>query len=193
MDSQNNPNSSSNNSSSNTPASTFQNPYAAPSGGSVDLEKRSNEQLAERGTRLIAVIIDGLAWTMPMLILIGLAIASGVSFDEERSVGNPLMVAIFGGLAFIFFIAFLVYQLTLMSRYGQTLGKRIMKIKVVDVRTGEKCPLGRYFWLRSVVPGLIGGIPFIGNLFSLADILFIFADDRRCIHDKIAETKVVLA
>lgn len=191
MDSQNNP--------SNTPNSTSisssQNPYAAPGSGSFDLEKRPTEQLADRVTRLGAVVIDGLAWVIPMGILIALAFASAISLDGDAdiSVGNPFMAAIFGFLAFIYFVCFLIYQLTLMSRYGQTLGKRLLNIKVVDVRTGEKCPLGRYFWLRSVVPGLIGGIPFIGGFFSLVDILFIFADDRRCIHDKIAETKVVVA
>ena len=32
-----------------------------------------------------------------------------------------------------------------------------------------------------------------GGLFGLVDILFIFGSERRCIHDLIAQTKVVVA
>ena len=44
----------------------------------------------------------------------------------------------------------------------------------------------RYFPLA-----VIAQIPFAGGIFSLIDCLFIFREDRRCIHDLIAGTKVV--
>jgi uncharacterized RDD family membrane protein YckC len=34
-------------------------------------------------------------------------------------------------------------------------------------------------------------IPLLGGLFSLVNVCFIFRDDRRCIHDLIADTIVV--
>ena len=43
--------------------------------------------------------------------------------------------------------------------------------------------------LRVVVNGLLGFIP----LYGVVDILFIFREDRRCIHDLIAGTVVVNA
>ncbi len=53
--------------------------------------------------------------------------------------------------------------------------------------------LGRLVFLRYGGPGLIGQIPFLGSLFSLLDALFIFSEERRCIHDHFADTKVVVA
>jgi hypothetical protein len=49
------------------------------------------------------------------------------------------------------------------------------------------------FLLRSVVSALPRLIPLAGNAFSLIDALFIFRQDRRCIHDMIASTRVVPA
>jgi uncharacterized RDD family membrane protein YckC len=43
--------------------------------------------------------------------------------------------------------------------------------------------------MRVILNGILGFIPF----YSLVDVLFIFRDDRRCIHDLIAGTKVVEA
>jgi hypothetical protein len=34
-------------------------------------------------------------------------------------------------------------------------------------------------------------IPFIGNFVNLADALFIFGEEHRCLHDHIAGTKVI--
>jgi uncharacterized RDD family membrane protein YckC len=61
-------------------------------------------------------------------------------------------------------------------------------IKVVR-SDGSKASLGRIFWLRNFVNGLLGIIPF----YQLIDILFIFGDQRQCLHDKIADTIVVKA
>jgi hypothetical protein len=56
----------------------------------------------------------------------------------------------------------------------------------------DRASLGRLFGLRMLVPGFIGAVPLIGPFFSLADALFIFGEPRRCIHDYIADTKVVM-
>jgi hypothetical protein len=43
------------------------------------------------------------------------------------------------------------------------------------------------------VPYLIGIVPILGILFVLCDVLSIFGETRRCIHDAMARTKVVTA
>ena len=54
---------------------------------------------------------------------------------------------------------------------------------------GAPVTLGRLFWLRNLVNGLIGVIPF----YAFIDHLFIFGDSRQCLHDKLADTLVVKA
>ena len=76
-----------------------------------------------------------------------------------------------------------------MSRNGQSIAKKWLDIKVVRT-DGSPASLGRIFWLRNVVNGLINQlVPFYG----LVDALLIFSDSRQCVHDKIADTIVVVA
>ena len=75
-----------------------------------------------------------------------------------------------------------------MKRNGQSIAKKILGIKVVR-SDGSPASLGRIFWLRNVVNGLISIIP----LYGLIDALFIFGESRQCLHDKIADTIVVKA
>jgi uncharacterized RDD family membrane protein YckC len=71
---------------------------------------------------------------------------------------------------------------------GQTIAKRILGIKVIR-SDGSPASVGRIFWLRNIVNGLLGIIP----LYGLVEVLFIFGDARQCLHDKIADTIVVRA
>lgn len=75
---------------------------------------------------------------------------------------------------------------------GQTWGKRVLKIKIVDL-AGNKPPLLTLLTRRILPIHVAGAIPFIGPLLTLIDTLLIFRNDRRCAHDLIAGTKVVSA
>jgi hypothetical protein len=44
---------------------------------------------------------------------------------------------------------------------------------------------------RYVSQWLMGMVPVIGILLRLADVLAIFREDKRCIHDHLAKTKVI--
>ena len=96
-------------------------------------------------------------------------------------------------LAFVAVIALAIYQLWLLGQEGQTWGKKRMSIRIVMNDTGELPGLGRILGLRIIVNGLLGAIPCVGGIYTLADALFIFTEDRRCLHDHIAGTKVVEA
>jgi uncharacterized RDD family membrane protein YckC len=74
------------------------------------------------------------------------------------------------------------------SRNGQSIGKKLLGIKVVR-SDGSKASLGRIFLLRNVVNTLLGIIP----LYGLVDALLIFGEARQCVHDKIADTIVIKA
>jgi len=91
-------------------------------------------------------------------------------------------------LAFLGMLAFIAYQVYLLTTAGQTIGKRAMNIKIVKCDTGENGGFITNALLREIVNSIIAIVPF----YSLVDILFIFRDDQRCIHDFIAGTQVVI-
>jgi uncharacterized RDD family membrane protein YckC len=80
----------------------------------------------------------------------------------------------------------------LVKRNGQTIGKKLLGIKVVR-KDGSKAGLGRIFWLRYLLNSVFMLIPVVGSLYSLVDSVFIFGSARRCVHDYLADTIVVRA
>jgi uncharacterized RDD family membrane protein YckC len=57
----------------------------------------------------------------------------------------------------------------------------------VNYSDGQIPSAGRLLGMRYVVNSLLGNVPF----YTLLDVLLIFGDERRCIHDYLAGTKVV--
>ena len=78
-------------------------------------------------------------------------------------------------------------QLVLLATHGQTIGKRFLDIRIVSFETGQNAGFGANVVMRAWVKALLSAIPFYG----LVDVLFIFRDDQRTIHDLIAGTHVV--
>ncbi len=142
--------------------------------------------LAEVGDRLLAVLIDAALYFVPALFFV---LGGTINSGGDLSVASwPLL-----GLGGLLFLGVLVYQLILLSNQGQTVGKRVMKIKIVRVSDQENGGFVTNVLLRGIVSGLPSLIPILGNLYTLVDILFIFGSERRCIHDLIAGTYVVKA
>jgi len=164
--------------------SPFSPPKANLEGGAV---AAGALRLAERGTRLAAVLLDGLL-ILPAAIIGGLGAVLGRSAD-----GKPgPMFGVAMGLVGLWVIAVGVYQIYLLSTRGQTVGKRWMKVRVVKL-DGSLPGFVHAVLLRVFVNGLIGAVPYLGGVYGLVDILFVFREDRRCLHDLIASTRVVVA
>lgn len=149
----------------------------------------SRAPLASRLSRLAAAILD--AVFAAMLYLPGYLMVLSQEDRGERA--DPETV--FLGLALLLggVLVLLITQVWMLSVSGQTVGKRVVGVRIVRLEDDSNPGFVGAFLLRAFVPGLIGAIPCIGPLFSIADILFIFSDDRRCLHDRIAGTKVVVA
>jgi uncharacterized RDD family membrane protein YckC len=161
-----------------------ENPYAPPRAKVSDVAADSDElELAGRGIRLGAALLDSLIG----VLLIYLPLAMGGLFSNWGS-GTPSISPIAGLLALIGFVVWIWFTILYVARNGQTIAKKWLGIKVVR-SDGSKASLGRIFWLRNVVNGLVGIIPF----YFLIDHLVIFSDSRQCVHDKIADTIVVVA
>lgn len=88
------------------------------------------------------------------------------------------------------FIAFFALHGYLLSRYGQTIGKRILGIAIVTM-DNRVPPFFQLITQRYLTQWFAGMIPVIGLLLRLVDVLAIFRPDRRCIHDHLAKTKVI--
>ena len=143
-------------------------------------------ELAGRGARLLAQIIDGLAGCVVALPGAGLMIMGGG--------GKSQMMMLMGmGLLGIALLGMVIVQLYLLITRGQTVGKKLMNVKIVDYLDETNPGFVKVFLLRALVNGIIGAIPIVGFIYALVDICFIFRADRRCIHDLIAGTKVVKA
>ncbi len=141
---------------------------------------------ASRGSRLRALIIDGLiSSTLGALIALALIYSPQLRFQLSEFL-NPTGVILSG------FVAYLLIHCYPIVHYGQSWGKRLCRIAVVNHKTGQKIGFLRYF-MRELFKFLFG-LPLFGFRFaflSVVDSLFIFSKSRRCLHDWLAQTSVV--
>ena len=157
------------------------NPYAAPVSRLEDFPTHVLH-LATRISRLGAYLLDlfsiGLLGIVAAIILPSFAKSGG----SAESVGIAVVV--------IAMLAVWVVHIVFLYKYGQTIGKRLVGIKVVQM-DGRRCELWRFFVLRYFVPSLFGAIPIVGPLVTIIGWLMIFGQEQRCLHDLIANTIVV--
>lgn len=128
----------------------------------------SKSELASRGSRLAASLVDAL---LPG----GIALAAFF-------IGQPLFF-------FLAAICLIVYQVYLLADRGQTIGKKMMNIKIVTWGGDANGGFSTNVLKRVILNAIISIVP----LYALVDIFFIFREDRRCCHDLLASTKVVQA
>ncbi len=124
--------------------------------------------LAGRGARLVAVILDTAIFVVVVIIAVVLLFIS------------PWLSLVIGA-------GFLIMETVMLAKDGQTLRKKALRIRIVKKDTGQNGGFVTNILLRFVLNGILGLIPF----YALEDILFIFGQDRRRLHDMIAGTKVV--
>lgn len=121
---------------------------------------------AELGHRWLARFLDN-------IILFGAAFVAALA--HEVLVGL-VVLAVVGGQSY------------LITTRGQTLGKMALKIQIVHATTGQLPGFVFGVLLREWLffgAGMI--VPFLG----VVDALFIFRSDHRCLHDLLAQTRVV--
>lgn len=127
------------------------------------------------GQRLIAALLDGLIVGVTNF-MIGIVIGVVTGGDQNGTV-STLSYLIGLGVSVGYFV---FYQ----AEQGQTVGKRVMGIRVVGVN--GKTPTPMTFFLREIIGKTISAfILFIGYLMPLWD------GRKQALHDKIANTFVV--
>ncbi len=164
------------------------NPYAPPQSEVRDPEQRDDSgELAPLKLRLIGAIVDGIvsiALTVPMALYTGYFRAV---FTGDLSFW---LIFVITGSSFALFAAANGY---LLATSAQTIGKRVVGTRIVNVADDGKPTLKKLLGVRYGAMWLVSVIPIAGDLFGLVDTLFIFRGDRRCVHDHLAGTKVVIA
>lgn len=157
------------------------NPYASPENDEAPAPRQTGDlNLADRATRLVAVIVEGIIVSIPLFFVAMLAAVTGPGGGQETMFL----------LLFVVILIYLLINLRFIFKYQQTIGKRIMNIKVVRT-DGSPCSGARYLFLRIILIQIMAGVPFIGGIFALLDPLMIFRESRQCLHDNIADTIVV--
>ncbi len=153
--------------------------------------------LADRGLRLLAKILDeifSLLAALPGLAMLGwsfvqaLLTSQGDALGQIENADSALGLVVLGlGL-----VAITIVQIGLLSTRGQTIAKIVFGLRIVKVADGSRPGFVHGWLLRNFVPGLVGLVPFgLGVVFGIVDACFIFRQDRRCLHDLIAGTRVV--
>jgi uncharacterized RDD family membrane protein YckC len=138
---------------------------------------------ANIGTRLGARLLDGVVVALPVALLL-LAFAD---IDVEAQVLEiPFWVT-----ATTLLIG-AGYEVGAIAMWGQTVGKRLLHIQVVDVVTGRPPGLGGAA-IRYLVPGVPAALPFSGGalLSLLVYLSAVWSPTRQGWHDRAAGTVVV--
>jgi uncharacterized RDD family membrane protein YckC len=138
-------------------------------------------QLAGRGERLGAAVLDSVLVMVPVLLAL-------VPMFMARDNGNAEVWS--GFLVLLVVVAAIAVNCVLLSRNGQTIAKYMLRIRVARP-DGSNPGLARIFFARYLPLAVLGALPFIGTVVTLVDALMIFRDNRRCLHDDIADTIVL--
>ena len=154
-----------------------------------DVRADGDAELAGLLERLGAAIIDALILGSILMLIIFLALPS--IFMQP----NPGIVASIGAGLLSAVIYFALYAAIngMFLVNGQTVGKKLVGIKIVRT-DGTPATVARILFLRLAPLQLAGAlIPVIGGIVGLVDVLLIFRQSRKCLHDNIADTIVIKA
>ena len=146
--------------------------------------------------RFGARFIDGLIFTVPILIFAALLIPNMIR--AGRQAGNPASApnpafAAFGFITFflVFFLAGGCYEILMLKYRSATLGKMACGLKVIrsDGRTlSWGVCFGRFFMWNVVT----SGIPYINTVLMLVSAIMLGVDDeKRALHDRVCDTRVI--
>ncbi|KWQ05300.1 RDD family protein [Acinetobacter harbinensis] len=174
----------------------------------VKIEKKAalNNELASIPTRVLAKVIDLLLWlpaaAIPSFFL------KAEQFNELSEIQQKMQATDSPNQAvqlqqqlftlipmeawqamFIYILIMLGIQAFMLAKSGQSIGKKLTKIKIVDAETGEKVSLMRAFTLRSFI-FIILNMLFM-PIITIIDHIFALSEKRQTLHDKLAKTKVV--
>lgn len=172
----------------------------------VRQDHAQNNELASLGQRLGAKMIDWLLLLAPLMVLLmalmdaafeekirtlqndSEAVLQALQSQIQQAVeaGNGTVLGMFG-----VFCVLLAVNVVLLSVRGQSIGKMMIGIQIVRFQDGSNAGFIKAVLLRWFLFSLIEKIAFIGSALMIGNVLMIFRQDLRCLHDLVADTRVV--
>jgi uncharacterized RDD family membrane protein YckC len=153
--------------------------------------------------RLVALILDGLiAWFVLLILIVPLVVVGvlgvetqpGTCTNASTGLAEPcevptaasigLILALVGVGLILYFVVLYVVLVRPVAKSGQTIGRRVMGIKVVDMRTGSTLSTGRALG-RFAFAQIVSGFFYVGYLWMLWD------DNSQTLHDKVTDAVVI--
>lgn len=171
----------------------------------------NKNELASIPSRILAKIVDLLLWLPATFILTAFFTPAqetqfatlnqefiNVMLDSnaDPALAQQLQTQIFEMFSqqawiatALYLIIMLAIQAFLIAKSGQSIGKKLTKIKIVDAETGEKTSLLRAFTIRSVCFIFLNIM--LMPISTIIDWAFGLGEKRQTLHDKLAKTQVV--
>ncbi|GAA4411016.1 hypothetical protein GCM10023168_31350 [Fodinibacter luteus] len=167
--------------------------------GSIGYVEASFGPVADFGKRVLAYLVDSaliLLGLVPMVIggiMLAFASPSELSYDQYGNLtrsGGDTGLAVTGGLLIglgflVMFVLWLWNRVFRMGRTGQSVGKKVVGLKLVDDRTGRPIGAGMSF-LREVVHGIVNQVFYLSYLWMLWDT------DKQTLGDKAVHSTVIV-
>lgn len=162
-------------------------------------------KIAGLGKRITAKLVDLAIFLVPQLAVSWYYFpfdaipdfSQPISAEKQIKIAQLLTERIPNVLEYgllIYSLLIVLVQMQLVTTSGQSIGKKIFKLRIVDVESNQIVGAMRGFMLRSVlfivISQFLGLFPFL--IFVLiADFLLLFSKQHRTLHDRICNTKVI--
>ncbi len=141
--------------------------------------------IASNGKRVWSFIIDDMVVNFFLMIIFSSqinALMAGITTVDETAI-MTINAFIMDNIAVVFAVKVL-YHTVLIWQSGQTLGKYVMKIKAVDMNTGNLLRFQQALWRASV--RLVSEM-----FFYLGFVLAFFSPLHQTLHDKLSNCVVI--
>lgn len=167
--------------------------------GSLGYVQANFGQVATFGSRALALIVDtllSLIGLIPMIIgivVLAMAVPTETYVDEfgmTQTTGGDSSQAVVGGLlialgVLVSLAITLWNRVFKMGRTGQSVGKKVVGLKLVDDKTGQPIGAGMCF-LRELVSSIVNQVVYLSYLWMLWDA------DKQTLADKAVHSTVVV-
>jgi len=177
--------------------------YSAPNYHNPSVISYGGSHKASFGQRFLALLVDSFIIGAILTILIVPLAIFGISRSETESAAcidadgrpstceNPtsetilVWLAIFGLYFFMSLLVAFVLQVRPVYRTGQTIGRSVVGIKVVDINNGSLLSGGRAVGRYLFANVISANIMYLGYLWMLWD------DQKQTLHDKVTNSTVI--